>query len=441
MRHMMTRREFLAKGLTIVSAGVTAPMFLTRTALALNNPWDQSLTAQAAGRPDWPILVVVQMGGGNDGLNTIVPFVHDEYYRARPHLAVPQNQLLRLNDEVGLNPELKPLKELFDDGQLGIIQGVGYPNPNRSHFRSMEIWHTADPTGTGPKTGWLGRMFDSECPDCGETAGITLSPEMPLAMQGTGGRVVAMDNPARFGFHPVPGAGAQEVEALHALLRPVAGEEPMVDFLTHTEMNALVAASDVGKIASKIATDAGAGYPKDPFSQKLRIVAELIAAGSPTRVYYVGLGGFDTHAAQAGRQDRLLATLGAGLGAFAGDLKDKGLQERVLTMTFSEFGRRVAENDAAGTDHGTAAPMFLMGGPVTPGVHGAHPSLTDLDMGDLKFGTDFRSVYATVLEQWLGVKSDAILNGRFQTLDIVKPHVGAVAVSGLMPGGARVRRA
>jgi uncharacterized protein (DUF1501 family) len=387
------------------------------------------------------VLVVVQMGGGNDGLNTIVPFAHDEYYRARPHLGVPQTQLLRLNDEVGLNPELKPLKALFDDGQLGIIQGVGYPNPNRSHFRSMEIWHTADPTGTGPKTGWLGRMFDSECPDCGQTAGITLSPDMPLAMQGTGGRVIAMDSPARFGFHPVSGAGQQEVEALHALLRPVAGEEPTVDFLAHTEMNALVAASDVGRIAGKIATDGGTGYPNDPFSQKLRIVAELIAAGSPTRVYYVGLGGFDTHADQAGRQDRLLGTLGAGLGAFAADLKDKALRDRVLTMTFSEFGRRVTENASAGTDHGTAAPMFLMGGPVTPGVHGTHPSLTDLDMGDLRFGTDFRSVYATVLEQWLGVQSETILNGRFQTLDIVRPHSGALPSSGRMPADTRLRRA
>ncbi|HXX36778.1 MAG TPA: DUF1501 domain-containing protein [bacterium] len=424
MRDMMTRREFLAKGLTIVSAGVTAPMFLTRTALALNNPWDQSLTAQAAGRPDWPILVVIQMGGGNDGLNTVVPFAHDEYYRARPRLAVPQSGVLRLNDEVGLNPVLKPLKGLFDDGRLSVVQGVGYPNPNRSHFRSMEIWQTADPTGNGPKTGWLGRLFDSECPDCGQTAGITLSPEMPLAMQATGGRVVAFDTPERFGFHPIQGGGAVEQEALRRLLQPVPGEEPMVDFLTHTEMNALLAASDIHRIAGKLASDIGAGYPHDPFSQKLRIVAGLIAAGAPTRVYYVSLGGFDTHAAQEGRQDRLLETLAAGLAAFVNDLKQKGLDGRVLTMTFSEFGRRVAENASAGTDHGTAAPMFLIGAPATPGVHGVQPSLTDLDMGDLKFGVDFRSVYATVLEQWMGVASEPILGGRFPLLGIIKPHAG-----------------
>jgi len=303
----------------------------------------------------------------------------------------------------------------------------------------MEIWHTADPAGTGPKTGWLGRLFDSECPDCGEIAGLTLSSETPLALQGGGGRVVALDNPARFGFHPVAGGGPQELEAFRQLLQPVASGEPMVDFLAHTEMNALVAASDIGRLASKLAGDSGGHYAKDPFSQKLRIVAELIAAGAPTRVYYVSLGGFDTHAAQAGRQDRLLEILGGGLGAFVADIKRKGLEERVLTMTFSEFGRRVAENASAGTDHGTAAPMFLVGGPVRPGVHGAHPNLTDLDMGDLRFGTDFRSVYATVLEHWMGVRSDPILGGQFATVDFLKPHPGA-GPSGRVPQGTRARR-
>ncbi len=426
MRSMTTRREFLTKGLTILAAGATAPMFLTRTALALNNPWDLRLAASAAGQPDWPTLVVVQLGGGNDGLNTVVPYAHDEYYRGRPHLAVPQQKLLRLTDEIGFHPGLAPLKELFDDGRLAVVQGVGYPNPNRSHFRSMEIWQTADPAGTGPKTGWLGRLFDSECPDCQTALGITLSADMPLAMQGNGGRVIAMENPARFGFHPLQGAGPQELEAFRQLIQPVPGEEPVVDFLTHTEMNALVAAADMQKIAGRLAQDAGPGYPQDPFAQKLRIVAELIAAGAPTRVYYVGLGGFDTHATQAGRHDRLLESLGKGLGAFVKDIKDKGLQDKVLVTTFSEFGRRVAENASSGTDHGTAAPMLLIGGSVSPGVHGTHPSLTDLDQGDLKYQIDFRSVYATVLEQWIGVRSDPILGGRFSPVDILKPRAGTL---------------
>ncbi len=429
MRTMMTRREFVTKGLTIVAAGATAPMFLTRTALALNNPWDVSLVASAAGQPDWPTLVVVQLGGGNDGLNTVVPYAHDEYYRARPHLAVAQQKLLRLTDEVGLHPGLAPLKELYEDGRMAIVQGVGYPNPNRSHFRSMEIWQTADPAGTGPKTGWLGRLFDSECPDCETALGITLSADMPLAMQGNARRVIAMENPARFGFHPLQGAGPQELEAFRQLIQPVPGEEPVVDFLTHTEMNALLAAADMQKIAGRLAQDAGSGYPRDPFAQKLRIVAGLIAAGAPTRVYYVGLGGFDTHATQAGRHDRLLESLGKGLGAFVKDIKDKGLQDKVLVMTFSEFGRRVAENASSGTDHGTAAPMLLIGRAVSPGVHGIHPSLTDLDQGDLKYQIDFRSVYATVLGQWMGVRSDPILGGHFSTMDILKPRAGALLPS------------
>lgn len=419
---MMTRREFLTKGLTIVAAGSTAPMFLTRTALALTNPWDNTLAATVPGRPDWPTLVVVQMGGGNDGLNTVVPFAHDEYYRARPRLAVPESHLLRLTDEVGLHPSLRPLKEAYDNGRVALVQGVGYPNPNRSHFRSMEIWHTADPAGTGPRTGWLGRVFDSECPDCGPTAGVTLSRDMPLAMQGTSGRAVALENPAGFGFHPLPGAGPAEVEAYRRLVAPVPGDGPAVDFLTHTAMNALVAAANLGPLARRLASHEGSGYPPDPFAQKLRVVAEMIAAGAPTRVYYVSLGGFDTHATQAGRHERLLATLGEGLGAFLADLASKGLQDKVLVMTFSEFGRRVAENASGGTDHGTAAPMFLVGGAIRPGVHGTHPSLTDLDQGDLKYRVDFRSVYATILERWMGVPSEGILGGRFPPLDLLTPR-------------------
>ena len=423
MPKMMTRREFMAKGLTIVAAGATAPMFLTRTALALNNPWDQSLTASPASLTDGPVLVVVQMGGGNDGLNTVVPYAHDEYYRARPHLAVPRQNLIRVTDEIGFHPGLKPFKALYDEGRLAVVQGVGYPNPNRSHFRSMEIWHTADPAGSGPRTGWLGRLFDSECPSCGPTAGIAmLGAEMPLAMQGTAGRAVVLESPQAFGFHPLLGAGLEEAEAFRRLMQPVPGEEPTVDFLTHTAMDATLASDEIKRMTGHLSV-AGI-YPRDPFSAKLRLVSELIAAGAPTRVYYVGLGGFDTHAAQAGRHDRLLEQMGAGLDAFVRDLTQKGLLDRALVITFSEFGRRVAENASAGTDHGAAAPMFLIGGAVKPGIHGAHPGLTDLDQGDLKFQVDFRGVYATILEHWVGVDSQTILGGRFAAFDVVRPRTG-----------------
>ena len=400
-------------------------MFLTRTALALQNPWDQALTASAAGRSDGPILVVVQMGGGNDGLNTVVPFVQDGYYRARPRLAVPRERVLRVTDELGFHPGLAPLKALYDEGRLAVVQGAGYPNPNRSHFRSMEIWHTADPSGTGPRTGWLGRLFDSECPACGPTAGIAMTgAEMPLAMQGAAGRAVVLESPQAFAFHPVRGGGPQEVEAFRRLMQPVPGDEPVVDFLTHTAMDAILASDEIRKVPAQ-AQDAG-DYPRDPFSLKLRLVSELISACVPTRVYYVGLGGFDTHAAQAGRHDRLLEQLGAGLAAFVKDLTQKGLLDRVLVMTFSEFGRRVAENASGGTDHGAAAPMFLIGSQVVPGIHGGHPSLVDLDQGDLRFQVDFRSVYATVVEQWLGIPSQTVLGDRFPTVGILRPRAGIV---------------
>jgi len=426
MPTMMTRKEFLTKGLTIVAAGATAPMFLTRTALALRNPWDQAPAGSASGGSEGPILVVVQMGGGNDGLNTIVPFAHDDYYQARPRLAVPRQTVLHATDELGFHPGLKPLKALYDEGRLAVVQGVGYPNPNRSHFRSMEIWHTADPSGTGPRTGWLGRLFDSECPDCGPTAGIAmLGTEMPLAMQGGSGKAVVLESPEAFAFHPVQGGGPQEAEAYRRLMQPIPGAEPMVDFLTHTAMDAILASDDIRKVTGRPRAEDGV-YPADPFSQKLRLVSDLISAGAPTRVYYVGLGGFDTHAAQAGRHDGLMEQLGAGLGAFAGDLVQKGLQDRVLVMTFSEFGRRVAENASGGTDHGAAAPMFLIGPQVVPGIHGAHPSLVDLDQGDLRFGVDFRSVYATVLEQWMAIPSPAILGARFPAVGILKPRAGLV---------------
>jgi uncharacterized protein (DUF1501 family) len=249
-----------------------------------------------------------------------------------------------------------------------------------------------------------------------------LGAEMPLAMQGASGRAVVMESPQAFAFHHVAGAGAQEVEAFRQLMQPVPGEEPTVDFLTHTAMDAILAYEDIRKVAGRL-SDSGT-YPRDPFSLKLRLVSELISTGVPTRVYYVGLGGFDTHAAQAGRHDRLLEQLGGGLDAFVKDLTQKGLLDRVLVMTFSEFGRRVSENASGGTDHGAAAPMFLIGSNVAPGIHGTHPSLTDLDQGDLKLQVDFRSVYAMVLERWMGIGSQPILGSRFPTVEIVKPRAG-----------------
>ena len=199
MSQGMTRREFIRKGLTMVAVGATAPSFITRTALAMNNPWDVAQVTSRPGVPDDRILIVVQMGGGNDGLNTVVPFSNDAYYRARPNLAVPQKDIIKVTDELGFHPSLVKLKELYDKGAVAVVQGVGYPNPSRSHFKSMEIWHTADPEGRVVRYGWIGRYFDSKCPVCEQpTVGVNVGPSMPLAMQAESGMGVSLETPEAF---------------------------------------------------------------------------------------------------------------------------------------------------------------------------------------------------------------------------------------------------
>lgn len=414
MSQGMTRREFIQKGLTIVAVGATAPSFLTRTALAMNNPWDVAQVASRPGVPDDHILVVVQMGGGNDGLNTVVPFADEAYYRARPRLAVPREQVIRVTDQLGFHPRMTKFKELYDRGAAAVILGVGYPNPSRSHFKSMEIWHTADPEGRLLRVGWIGRYFDSNCPGCAEpTVGVNVGPTMPLALRGEGGGGVTLENPDAFQWLPtLDGLGAREQhELLRMLHAPITGEPGTVDFLRHTAMNAVLSSERVRDAVRQYR--GGVEYPNTRFAANLRLVAQLIAGRLPTRVYYAHMTGFDTHANQQGVHDALLEQLSTGVDAFYRDLEAQGNAERVLVMAFSEFGRRLAENGSAGTDHGTAAPMFVFGKRVRPGLHGRQPSLADLTDGDPRHTVDFRAVYATVLDRWLGAEPAKILGGEF----------------------------
>lgn len=422
MKHGMTRREFLKKGLTIVSVGMTAPSFLTRTALALNNPWDVAQTTTRPGVPDDHILVVVQMGGGNDGLNTVIPFSNDAYYRARPNLAVPAKDVIRVTDELGLHPGLAKAKDLYDKGAMAVIQGVGYPNPSRSHFKSMEIWHTADPEGRVVRYGWIGRYFDSKCPVCEQPAvGVNVGPAMPLAMVADSGMGVSLETPEAFQWMPTfNGLGAKEELELFKLLNasaPGVNEPGTIDFLRHTAMNAYVASEQVRGATSgyKGTVD----YPNNRFASSMRLIAQMIAGKLPTKVYYAHITGFDTHAAQRGAHENLLQQLAEGVAAFYKDLEAQGNADRVLVLAFSEFGRRVAENGSGGTDHGTAAPMFLFGKPLKGGLYGQHPSLTDLVEGDLKHVIDFRSVYATVLDKWLGADPAKILGYDFERVPFI----------------------
>ncbi|MGH2404748.1 MAG: DUF1501 domain-containing protein [bacterium] len=415
MSQGMTRREFVQKGLTIVAIGTTAPSFLTRTALAMNNPFDIAQVTSRPGMPDDNVLVVVQMGGGNDGLNTIVPFTNDAYYRARPALAIPRNETIQVSGDLGLHPRMTKFKEMLDRGVAGVIQGVGYPNPSRSHFKSMEIWHTADPEGRVLQVGWIGRYFDSKCPVCVEpTAGVNIGSSMPLAMRASAGQGVTLENPDAFQWMPsLDGVGAREEQELFKMLNAPAPNEPgTIDFLRHTAMNAVLSSERVRDAIRQY--KGGIDYPNNRFGGSMRLIAQMIAGRLPTKVYYAHMTGFDTHANQTGPHNTLLEQLCTGVDAFYRDLEAQGNADRVLVVAFSEFGRRVAENGSGGTDHGTAAPMFVFGKKIKPGFHGAQPSLTELTDGDLKHSIDFRSVYATVLDKWLGADPSKILGSEFE---------------------------
>lgn len=420
---LKTRRDFLRSGLAGAALTWTVPTFLAGTFRAL--------AEDADGRPadaDAPVLVVVQMAGGNDGLNTVIPFANDDYHRARPRLAIPAAEVLKLNDELGLHPALQGLRDLREAGHLGLIQGVGYPNPNRSHFRSMEIWQTASDAEKFERTGWIGRYFDHACAGADATVGVNVGGQLPQAFAAAtpkGITLAAGRRPASPGSAMMAEAGEDEGgDMAGGSIGMLAGGRPapaggVLDYLDRTALDARVSAEKVGAILAK--AKAGADYPASALAQQFRLVAQLIAGGLPARVYYVSQGGYDTHTNQAQNHARLLGELGDALRAFTLDLKAQGNLGRVLTFTFSEFGRRVGENASGGTDHGAAGPMFFIAEKPAAPLLGRHPELTakDLHRGDLKHNVDFRSVYAGVVEGWLRTPSEKVLGGKFTPLRLV----------------------
>ncbi|CAN5503065.1 DUF1501 domain-containing protein [soil metagenome] len=433
-----TRRRFLRTSLLGAAASWTLPVFLERTFFALDAMAADSLTQTITGK-DGTILVVLQMAGGNDGLNMVAPFADDAYHRARPKLALPAEKILRLNSYAGLNPKLAGLKSLFDDGHLAVIQGVGYPNPSRSHFRSTEIWQTASDADRIEREGWLGRYFDNCCAGADPTVGVAISNETPQSFTARTPTGVVFSRPEQFRFKPrdergnAPGTeesfyrqllepndstlAAPEGGSIGALAGATESNLSTADFLQRTALDAQISSDKILEIAAR--SKSSVPYPPGQLANSLRLIARMIGGGLTTRVYYASQGGFDTHARQLNAHDRLMTELNGALSAFVADLKQQGNFERVLLITFSEFGRRVQENANGGTDHGAAAPTFALGGKVKPGLFGKYPSLTDLDHGDLKFHTDFRSVYGTVLDQWLGAPSAAVLGRKFPLLPLV----------------------
>lgn len=408
-----TRRAFLnlsAKGIGLLAFSPYAPQFLVQATHA----------AVPAPETDRSILVVVQLAGGNDGLNTLVPFADDQYYRLRPTLGIAREKVLPTGDRCGLHPALAGLHRLYGDGKLAIVQNVGYPNPNRSHFRSTEIWETASASDEFAASGWIGRYLDNACAgqpaDNHDPTAIHVTNGVPQSFQG---------NQPHPTFGLVPGGGSRRDNEdtrrlLEAMVRQPADATTGNDatgFLRQTFMDTLVTERKVQQVLG--AYRPGTTYPGSPFAASLRNVAALIAARLPTRVYFVSLGGFDTHTNQLAAHANLLTQLSDGLAAFQRDLEDKKLADQVTTMTFSEFGRRPNENESRGTDHGTAAPLFVLGARVKGGLHGTAPSLELAKNQDLQFSTDFRRVYATMLDRWLQSPSEPVLNGRFEPLGIV----------------------
>jgi uncharacterized protein (DUF1501 family) len=397
-------------------------------------------TGQITTGKDGTILVLLQLAGGNDGLNTLVPFGDDAYYKARPRIALPQKDILSISDYAGLHPKLTGLHTLYGEGNLGMIQGVGYPNPNRSHFRSTEIWQTASDSEKNESEGWLGRYFDNCCNGADpSTVGIAVAGQTPQAFASPIPKGIAFSNPQQYRYMSEAASDPASADkfmremnqpaAEHSSLTENAGgsigmlsgpadnDGSTVEFLQRTALGAQMSSDKILEITRK--TKSSVNYPTSQLGNSLNLVSRLIAGGLPTRVYYVSQGGFDTHANQLPAHERLMTDMNAAISAFVADLKAQGNFSRVLMLSFSEFGRRVSENASGGTDHGAAAPLFVLGGGVKPGLYGNYPSLTDLHDGDLKFSTDFRSVYATALENWLGAPSEMVLGKKYPLLPFI----------------------
>jgi uncharacterized protein (DUF1501 family) len=405
--NMITRRQFLShtlKGSSLVALSAVVPQFVART-------------AQAAAPGKDTVLVVLEMTGGNDGLNTVIPYADDLYHKARPTLRQTKDVVIRLDDHVGLHSGMQGFRPLWDQGQLAVVQGVGYPNPERSHFEAMDIWQSAY-IARRDSSGWLGRST-IEMHDTSEGVPILHigAKGLPLALTGgLGGGAVTINNQNSFRLE-LGGGQVSQQKARRRLLEDVAapgrktGEDDLASFVQRRQVQTLTAVETLRELLEKPNTvPRGAGG----LMQKLQLIAALIANNVGTRIFYASLDGFDTHANQGPMHNTLLADLADSVSAFFKTLKTTGHDKRVRLMTFSEFGRRVQENGSRGTDHGAASCLFVAGPSVQGGVVGKHPSLADLDADDLKFHTDFRRIYATMLDGWLSCDSKAVLGAKWE---------------------------
>lgn len=398
---LLKRKEFIQVG-SLATASLMLPKFLKafegRSMVPLGNK----------------VVVILQLSGGNDGLNTVIPVRNDLYYKARPKLGIAKTKALSLTDEVGLHPALTGFKELFDDGSLAIMNSVGYPNPDRSHFRSMDIWHTASQSNEYWTNGWVGRYLDAQCKGCDKpTQAIEIDDVLSLALKGENIKGIAVKDPRRL-YGTANEKFFRDIMKNH---KDEAGEQP-VDYLYKTMAETLSSADYIFQ-QSKL-HPSNADYPKTDLGNSLKTIASLIYSEINTKVYYVSLGSFDTHINQDAQQQRLFTEMNDAVKAFVKDLKQQNRFEDVMLFTFSEFGRRVEQNASGGTDHGTANNMFLVsGGLKQKGILNPLPDLSDLNEGDLKYKVDFKNVYATVLKKWLQADDKSILAKQYGYMNFI----------------------
>lgn len=399
----MRRRDFL-KNTALASGAFLIPSFL--------GPLEAIAKSDISGYKN---LVIIQLSGGNDGLNTIIPYGNDIYYQKRSSIAIKQPDLIKLNDMQGFNPGLSALKEIYDQGWMSIINSVGYPNPDRSHFRSMDIWQTASDSNQFLTTGWIGRYLDSNCQTCKNPyTAIEVDDTLSLAMKGASMKGIAVQDPNKL-YQTTREPFFKDL--VHEHHNDHLNEDNL-GYLYKTMIETYSSADYIQK-TSKIYT-VNAEYPATPLGNQLKTVSKFINSGMQTRVYYVSLSGFDTHVGQQNQQGRQLKIYGDAVAAFVKDLKQSGKLDDTLVMTFSEFGRRVEQNASDGTDHGTANNVLLFGGKLKKaGIFNDAPNLAQLDNGDLKYQIDFRDVYATLLDKWLDVSNSQILNKSFNSLGFI----------------------
>jgi uncharacterized protein (DUF1501 family) len=410
---MTSRREFLTNS-TLLGFGATVPTFLGQSALAV------AQTGKPGAKDT--VLVVVQLTGGNDGLNTVIPFKDEAYRKIRPTIGIPKDQVKKVTDELGLHPAMGEMAKLYnDDASVCIVQGVGYPNPNQSHFRSMDIWHAAS-TAETLKDGWLGRALRTHPVPAFHLSGSNET--SPLALAGATIRVPSVSSLEDFRLKTSAASGADgnaQKGVITGVADASAGSNGLLDFVSRTQMNTYASSEKLAQLGNNYQPKVP--YPATPLANKLKLAAQLIDGGIGARIFYVSIDGFDTHAGQGaatGAHANLLQQVSDSISAFYRDLAGRGHKERLAVMTFSEFGRRAHENGSKGTDHGSGAPMFLIGGAVKSGIVGEHPSLTKLEDGNLIHAIDFRRVYAAVLDQWLGVDAKTVLGGEYKAVEVFK---------------------